>query len=134
MQPHMVRPDPSGARLLVVENEPDLQEVMVELLEADGFQAVTTSSVQSALEALKASRFSLVLTDFQLGGELAPWQELQRIRDAASPAPVGIVTGAAIDPSEVVRRGFAFAIQKPFEWEALMARVLEHVRPGSPLG
>jgi DNA-binding response OmpR family regulator len=130
----MGHPSIAGARLLLVENEPDLQEVMVELLEADGFQAVTTDSVQAALEALEKTRFNLVLTDFQLGGELAPWQELQRIREAASPAPVGIVTGAVIDPSEAQRRGFAFAIQKPFEWEALMARVMEHVRPVSPLG
>jgi len=125
---------PGAARLLLVENEPDLQEVMVELLEADGFQAVTTNSVPEALEVLKETRFQLVLTDFQLGGELAPWQELQRIRDAASPAPVGIVTGAVIDPSEALRRGFAFAIQKPFDWEVLMARVLEHVRPPPSLG
>ena len=130
----MGHPSITGARLLLVENEPDLQEVMVELLEADGFQAVTTDSVQAALEALGKTRFNLVLTDFQLGGDQAPWQELQRIRDAASPAPVGIVTGAVIDPSEAQRRGFAFAIQKPFEWETLMARVMEHVRPVSPLG
>ncbi len=123
----MGRPPP-GAKLLLVENEPDLQEVMVELLEADGFQAVTTDSVQSALDALARTRFNLVLTDFQLGGELAPWQELQRIREAAKPAPVGIVTGAVIDSAEAQRRGFAFAIQKPFEWEALLAQVLEHVQ------
>lgn len=127
-------PPISGARLLLVENEPDLQEVMVELLEADGFEAVTTDSVQAALEALKATHFNLVLTDFQLGGDLAPWVELQRIRDAASPVPVGIVTGAVIDPAEAQRRGFAFAIQKPFEWEALMARVMEHVRRTPSLG
>ncbi|HEY8212287.1 MAG TPA: response regulator [Myxococcaceae bacterium] len=118
----------AGAKLLLVENEPDLQEVMVELLEADGFVAVTTDSVPAALRALSESRFSLVLTDFQLGGDQAPWQELQRIREAAQPAPVGIVTGAAIDPAEAQRRGFAFAIQKPFEWEVLLARVLEHVQ------
>jgi CheY-like chemotaxis protein len=124
--------DVRGAKLLLVENEPDLQEVMVELLEADGFQAVTTDSVPAALRALAQTRFSLVLTDFQLGGQQTPWQELQRIRDAAHPAPVGIVTGAAIDPAEAQRRGFAFAIQKPFEWDALLARVLEHVQPPRP--
>ncbi|HVE82728.1 MAG TPA: response regulator [Myxococcales bacterium] len=122
----------SGARLLLVENERDLQEVMVELLEADGFRAITTDSVPGALQMLAAQTFQLVLTDFQLGGELAPWAELQRIRDAAHPAPVGIVTGAAIDPQEAQRRGFAFAIQKPFEWEALLACVMEHVRPQPP--
>jgi len=126
----------AGARLLLVENEPDLQEVMVELLEADGFVAVTTDSVPAALKALSESSFGLVLTDFQLGGDQAPWLELQRIRDAAQPAPVGIVTGASIDPAEAQRRGFAFAIQKPFDWDALLARVLEHVQPASsrPVG
>jgi len=116
-----------GAKLLLVENEPDLLEVMVELLEADGFEAVTTDSVPAALQALAKTRFSLVLTDFQLGGPQAPWQELQRILDAAQPAPVGIVTGAAIDPAEAQRRGFAFALQKPFDWDVLLARVMEHV-------
>jgi CheY-like chemotaxis protein len=120
-----------GAKLLLVENEPDLLEVMVELLEADGFQAVTTDSVPAALQALSEGRFSLVLTDFQLGGQQAPWSELERLLDAARPAPVGIVTGASIDPGEVQRRGFAFAVQKPFDWDALLAKVLEHVHPPS---
>ena len=121
-----------GAKLLLVENEPDLLEVMVELLEADGFEAVTTDSVPAALQALAATRFSLVLTDFQLGGPQAPWVELQRLRDAAHPAPVGIVTGATIDPVEAQRRGFAFALQKPFDWDELLARVLEHVSAPEP--
>jgi two-component system response regulator FlrC len=121
--------------LLLVENEPDLQEVMVELLEADGFQAVTTDSVPGALQALAGQSFQLVLTDFQLGGEQAPWQELQRIRDAAGPTPVGIITGAMIDVADAQRRGFAFAIHKPFEWEVLLARVLEYARPAPrPMG
>jgi len=122
-----------GAKLLLVENEPDLLEVMVELLEADGFEAVTTDSVPAALQALSEARFNLVLTDFQLGGQQAPWQELQRLLDAAQPAPVGIVTGATLDPGEARRRGFAFALQKPFEWDALLAQVLEHVQaPSAP--
>jgi two-component system response regulator GlrR len=125
-------PDVRGAKLLLVENEPDLLEVMVELLEADGFVAVTTDSVPAALRALEEGQFSLVLTDFQLGGQQAPWQELQRIRDAAQPAPVGIVTGAAIDPAEAQRRGFAFALQKPFDWEVLLSHVMEHVQLAQP--
>lgn len=126
----------SGARLLVVENEPDLQEVMVELLEADGFEVVTCDSVGGALGALAAQSFQLVLTDFQLGGPLTPWQELERILEAASPAPVGIITGAVIDREEARRRGFAFILQKPFEWDTLMAQVEEHLRPPAhqPIG
>src|SRR3954463_15988933 len=90
----------AGARLLLVENEPDLQEVMVELLEADGFVAVTTDSVPAALRALAESRFSLVLTDFQLGGERAPGGGVGGTRGAAGPARVGIVPGAVIAPGE----------------------------------
>ena len=53
-------------RVLVVEDEPALQKVLAMRLNIDGFDVVTASDGQEAMEMIRADRPDLVLTDLMM--------------------------------------------------------------------
>jgi DNA-binding response OmpR family regulator len=53
-------------RLLLVEDDPALQKVLVILLQLDGFDVSTAGDGQEALEMIRAERPDLVLTDLMM--------------------------------------------------------------------
>ena len=56
-----------GGRVLVVEDDEDLREVMAGALSGDGHVVVEASDGRAALDALAAQTFDLVLLDVGLG-------------------------------------------------------------------
>jgi CheY-like chemotaxis protein len=55
-----------GARLLVVDDNPELLDSMKDILEDAGYSLITAVSVQSAIELIPAEPFDLALIDLQL--------------------------------------------------------------------
>ena len=53
-------------RILVVEDEPALQKVLAMRLNIDGFDVVTASDGQEAMDIIRADRPDLVLTDLMM--------------------------------------------------------------------
>jgi CheY-like chemotaxis protein len=59
----------TGARILVVDDEPEVKELVAEVLETRGGYAVTTvSSAEEALAAIGQRAFDLVISDLHLSG------------------------------------------------------------------
>ncbi|MFZ6719093.1 response regulator [Undibacterium sp. Ji49W] len=56
----------SGLRILVVEDNQDLLEMLCEMLDMIGHMPVPSSSGESALELLQQQRFDVLLTDINL--------------------------------------------------------------------
>lgn len=84
--------DLDGARLLVVDDEPLVREMLVQLLRLDGAETVGVDSGESALALLGRSTFDLVLLDMGLPG-ISGFETLRQIRER-SDVPVIIVTAA----------------------------------------
>jgi DNA-binding NtrC family response regulator len=56
-------------RVLVVEDEQSIRDVLVELFEVEGNELVAAETLPQALEVLKTQSFDFIVTDLRLGGK-----------------------------------------------------------------
>ena len=124
------------ARLLVVEDEPTILELLSESLRLAGFEVSTAASGAEAARAAASSRPDLVLLDVMMpDGD--GFEALRRIRSGGSEVPVIFLT-ARDEVSDRVK-GFDIGgddyVTKPFSLEELLGRiraVLKRTRPDAP--
>ena len=57
------RPTDAGRHVLLVEDEPDIAELVVQLLAEDGLAVHVASTLDQALVTMRDTRFDLVLVD-----------------------------------------------------------------------
>lgn len=110
-------------RLLVVEDEPNLLEVLAGSLRYAGFDAVTASTGQEALTEARRHRPDAVVLDVMLP-DMDGFEVLRRLR-ASVPVPVLFLT--AVDATEDKIRGLTIGgddyITKPFSLDEVIARI-----------
>jgi putative nucleotidyltransferase with HDIG domain len=117
-------------KILVVDDEEAIREVVSTLLDAQGFQCTTASNGRLGLEAFRKDSFDLVLSDIVMP-EMDGLKLLGELRMDDPDVPVIMVT-AMHDISialEAIRAGAYDYILKPFEKDQLylsVRRALEH--------
>jgi CheY-like chemotaxis protein len=120
------------ARVLIVEDDPDMRDTLLFVLSEEGYEVRTAASLAEALDLLDQRAFELVLTDlFDSGGE-NPLRTVEELRLRAQPTPVAVMTGWNMDARAVEEAGYAFLLAKPYDLEFLMARVAQCVHPPRP--
>src|ERR1700749_2153754 len=123
----------ASPRLLVVDDEATILELLSGSLRLAGFEVVTAASGAAAVRAATASRPDLVLLDVMLpDGD--GFEALRRIRGGGSEVPVIFLTAPDRVPDRV--KGFDMggdvSVTKPFSLEELLGRiraVLKRTRP-----
>ena len=65
--------DPLPTKLLYVEDDEDLRDVIAGILIEAGFEVTAESSAESALERLERDHYDIVLTDYNLLRETGAW-------------------------------------------------------------
>ena len=114
----------SNARILIVDDEPDVLAFMQQLLEQKGYDVDTATSGAKALDVLAEKAPALLITDLRMP-DLDGIQLLARIREQNRQLP-GIVLTAAGDVATAVRAmraGFADYLTKPVDVGALLLSV-----------
>ena len=112
----------STQRILLVEDEPGLREVLTLALEGAGFKCEATSGIEDGQRALRETTFDGVLSDLKLkdgsGIELLTWMKEQGLE-----TPVVIMTAYATTETtvEALNQGAVDFITKPFKHEDLIA-------------
>jgi signal transduction histidine kinase/CheY-like chemotaxis protein/HPt (histidine-containing phosphotransfer) domain-containing protein len=115
---------PARARLLVAEDNPINQEVMLELLRALGYGADLVDTGRKALEATKRKDYALVLMDCQmpdLDGYAATQQIRERESGTGQRVPIVAVTAHALvgDRERALAAGMDDYLTKPIDRDAL---------------
>jgi CheY-like chemotaxis protein len=107
-------------KILVVDDDHDIREVIAESLAQDGYLVSTAPNGKVALEQAHARRPDLIVLDLMMpvmSGE--EFLAARREDPELATTPVVVVTAAFDSRVE----GAAVLLQKPFELEALMATV-----------
>jgi two-component system, OmpR family, response regulator len=124
------------ARLLVVDDEATILELLSGSLRLAGFEVVTAASGAGAVRAAASSRPDLVLLDV-LMPDGDGFEALRRIRSGGCEVPVIFLTARDEVPDRV--KGFAVGaddyVTKPFSLEELLGRiraVLKRTRADAP--
>jgi two-component system, OmpR family, response regulator MprA len=124
-----------AARVLVVDDDPELREFLLGELAAEGYSGEAAASGQAALLALRQQEWDLVLLDWGLP-DFSGVEVCERLRAGGSTTPVLMLT-AHDDVPERVRALDAGAddyLTKPFSIAELLARVRAQLRRGSRNG
>jgi len=110
--------------ILVVDDEPDLREILQCNLENAGYAVDTAASAEEALERLSPDH-ALILLDVMMGG-MSGFRMAEKLRkELHNPVPVIFLT--AKDTENDLLRGFSSGgddyISKPFSLQEVLARV-----------
>ncbi len=119
-------------RVLVVEDDPELADLLVLWLERDGMETRLATGGTDALRAVYDWRPNLVSLDVGLP-QLDGWEVCARIRELTD-VPILIVSalGAEADRVRGLRLGADDYITKPFSFHEYVARVDAALRRASP--
>lgn len=119
-------------KILIVEDDPDMAELICDLVEAEGWTPVTAPSAEAAQERLQRETVQLVLIDHNLPG-LSGRAFAQRLR---AQTDVGIVmvtaAGSATDRVLGLETAADDYVVKPFEPIELTARIKAVLRRTHP--
>lgn len=119
-------------RVLVVDDEPMVREVVTAYLERDGYRVATAADGQAALDALDAEQPDLVVLDVMLP-KLDGFDVLSRLRKVTD-VPVILLTARTEEVDRVLglELGADDYVVKPFSPRELAARVRSVLRRARP--
>ena len=110
--------------VLLVEDDPDIRDMVRTLLDMAGFKAVACATAECGLEALREQEFDLILTDYALPRQSGLWLlEEAESEGLIQGTPVLIVTA---HPNVQSESGYE-VIQKPFDLDELIERVRQRM-------
>jgi CheY-like chemotaxis protein len=113
----------TGAHILVVDDDPDMQDVMVLALEAGDYQVCRASNGQEALERVEACAPDLILLDMRMP-VMDGWTFAAELRRRYGDRPPIVVCTAAEDAQRRAREVDAVGcLSKPFELDELLRLV-----------
>lgn len=119
---------PAVRKILVVDDEPAIRSLLVELLEAEGYAAVSAPNGRIAVDLAARERPDLVLSDVMMP-ELDGPGMVRSLRAAPELADVPIVLMSAADGAAPLDPTIAAFIPKPFDLDDLLAVVARSLRP-----
>lgn len=130
MKNNAIRLQMKKLRILVVDDEESLCEILKFNLERAGYDVVTKHSAESAL-TLDLSTFDLMILDIMMG-ELSGFSLAKIIRERAETAATPIIFCSALDSEQDKIKGLDIGaddyISKPFSVAEVLARVRSVLR------
>ncbi|MEU3626437.1 DNA-binding response regulator [Amycolatopsis coloradensis] len=119
-------------RLLVVDDEPHIADLVATVARYEGWQAVTAGSGEAALARAAEFGPDIVVLDLMLPG-IDGFTVLDRLRESGTAVPVVFLTAkdATADRVAGLTRGGDDYLVKPFSVEELMARLRAVLRRSS---
>jgi CheY-like chemotaxis protein len=117
-----------GLQILVVDDEPDAQQLLEIVLSQCGAQVTVAASASEAIEQFKQNRFDLVITDIGMPEENG-YSLIEKLRSFSSergekiPAVALTAYARSEDRIQALRSGFQMHIAKPIEPNELIAVV-----------
>ena len=124
MVPVIAKPENPEARVLVVDDEPNIVDIISMALRYNEYDVVTASNGREALDEVASSRPDMIVLDVMMP-ELDGFQVAKRLSEQRSDIPILFLT--ARDTTDDKVRGLTIGgddyMTKPFSVEELLARI-----------
>ncbi len=112
-----------GERVLVVDDEPFIRDLLSAALRFEGFDVEVAGSGREALQLAQPGRYDLVMLDVMMP-DLEGTEVCRRLRESGVAVPVVFLTARDSTEDKVLGLGMADDyVTKPFSLEELVARV-----------
>ena len=123
----------SVPKILIVEDDLDMQEMMVSFMQKNGFMVIAANNADELTEKLKSQRVDLILLDVMLGDENGI-SICRKIRETNN-IPIIIISALSDDQNRL--SGFEVGaddyIVKPFNPQILLAKVKAILKRGTKI-
>jgi len=122
MLPGMMR----SARILVIDDEEAVREVLSRMLMTKGHQVETASDGDEGIELFKKQPFDLVFTDLGMP-KLSGWEVGKALKELNPKIPVVMITGwgMELNREKMNQNGIDLMISKPFNFDQVTQLIFE---------
>ncbi len=113
--------DQAGPTVLVIDDDPQVRELVRVNLELEGYSVVEAGSADEGMEALEEETPDMILLDVMMP-QVDGWEMLQRVQQRFGPGgiPVVMFSGKAEAGEEAESRGAQGFVGKPFDLQRLI--------------
>lgn len=111
----------SGRRVLVVDDDQDIRELLVSVLSDDGYEAQSARDGSEALRVLECWPADVVVLDLMMP-VMDGWTFAERMRERWS-IPIVVLSAATDLQRHAVRLRAADVVSKPFDLDTLLPRI-----------
>ncbi len=120
-----------SARILVVDDEESIRDLLRLVLTGEGYSVVTANGGEEAIEYLEAQRFDLVITDLVMA-RVNGVEVLRAAKRIDPNFPVIVITGypSVETVTELVRLGAGDYLTKPFNVDVVIVTVAKLLEMG----
>jgi CheY-like chemotaxis protein/anti-sigma regulatory factor (Ser/Thr protein kinase) len=127
-QKEVLKPVKEGrsARILVIDDEDSVRDILFQMLKAKGHQVVVASNGEEGIERFKNEKFDLVFTDLGMP-KISGWEVGKAIKGMNPKVPIAMITGWGIelDREKMNESGIDLIASKPFNFEQVIQLVSE---------
>jgi signal transduction histidine kinase/CheY-like chemotaxis protein len=116
----------AGVTVLLVEDDPSLNELVGQMLEELGSKVVHAANAREGIAAFVGAGVGAVLSDMVMPGGMDGLELARRLRGERADLPVVLMTGYSAAAGSAASEGFA-VLRKPFTMDALAERLTEAI-------
>jgi DNA-binding response OmpR family regulator len=116
----------TAKRILVVDDESALLQLLTCYLAKQGWEVTAVSSGTAALEAFEVGRFHMLLADVDLGDGMCGIEVARKLLDQEPPLKVVMMSGKAENATKVREANVGRFVAKPFDFSQLGAMLYLH--------
>ena len=115
-----------AARILVIDDEDSVRDILSRMLKAKGHQVVAVSNGQEGIEKFKSEVFDLVFTDLGMP-KISGWDVGRAIKGMNSKVPIAMITGwgMELNKEKMSESGIDLVVSKPFNFDQVIELVSE---------
>ena len=112
----------SGRRVLVVDDDQDIRDLLVAVLSEDGYIAQSARNGREALDKLKDWPADVVVLDLMMP-VMDGWTFAERLREQQRKIPIIVLSAANDVKRQAEKVGAVDVIPKPFDLDTLLPRI-----------
>jgi len=118
----------TSARILVIDDEDSVRDILSRMLTAKGHQVVSASGGQEGIDKFKAESFDLVFTDLGMP-RVSGWEVGKAVKKMNATVPVAMITGwgMELNKEKMTENGIDLIISKPFNLNQVSELVSEAI-------